>query len=220
VTALQYAAVVLLGYVIGSIPFGLIMGKLFRGVDVRDYGSGKTGGTNVIRSVGIGAGAATMVLDVVKGGVSALIAWLVLRSHAAEGAAALAAMVGHNWPLYAGFRGGRGVGPYIGGMMVMYPPVGVVCGPVIGFGIAGLTRYMSLGSICVATSSFLVMLALAIAGEQPVEYAVYAGVGGGLILFCHRDNIHRLCAGTERKLGERAEKTEEKSPLQAKDKGV
>jgi glycerol-3-phosphate acyltransferase PlsY len=204
--ALKYLAVIFIGYALGSVSFGLIGGKLFRGLDVRDYGSGKTGGTNVLRSAGVRAAVFAMVLDVVKAGVPVLIAWIILHSHAAQLAAGLAAMAGHNWPIFAGFRGGRGVSAYVGSMMVMYWPVGVMCGPVLGFGIAGITRYVSLGSICVAFSSCLVMLVLAVLGEQPVEYAIFAAVGGGLILLSHRDNIQRLCAGTERKLGERAER--------------
>jgi len=205
---LEFIAIVLLSYLLGAIPFGIVATKLTRGVDVRDYGSGKIGATNVLRSAGGKAGLLTLIPDVAKGTVPVLIAWLVLHSHAAQVVAALAAMAGHNWPIYANFRGGRGVGPYVGGMAAMYWPVALACGPGVGLGVAALTRYVSLGSIFVVLSSLMAMLLMVLIGTQPTEYLIYAGVGGGLILFQHRDNIQRLCAGTERKLGERAEKRE------------
>jgi len=161
---------------------------------------------NVLRSAGGKAGLLTLISDVGKGAVSVLIAWLVLHSNAAQVVAAVATMVGHNWPIYAKFRGGRGVSPYVGGMAAMYWPVALACGPGVGLGVAALTRYASLGSIFVVLSSFVAMLLMVVIGTQPMEYLIYTGVGGGLILFQHRDNIQRLCAGMERKLGEEAEK--------------
>jgi glycerol-3-phosphate acyltransferase PlsY len=204
--ALKFIAIILLSYLLGAIPFGIIATKLTRGIDIRDYGSGKIGATNVLRSAGGKAGLLTLIPDVAKGAVSVMIAWLVLDGYAAQIVAALAAMVGHNWPIYANFRGGRGVGPYVGGMAAMYWPVALACGPGVGLGVAALTRYASLGSIFVVLSSFTAMLLMVLLGMQPTEYLIYAGVGGGLILFQHRDNIQRLAAGTERKLGEKAEK--------------
>ena len=205
---LQFIAIILLSYLLGAIPFGIIATKLTRGIDARDYGSGKTGATNVLRSAGGKAGLLTLLPDVGKGTTSVLIAWLVLHSHATQVFAAMAAMVGHNWPIYVNFRGGRGVGPYVGGMAAMYWPVALACGPGVGLGIALLTRYVSLGSIFVVLSSFVTMLIMALVGTQPMEYLIYTGTGGGLILFQHRDNIQRLCAGTELKLGEKAKERE------------
>lgn len=214
---LQFIAIILLSYLLGAIPFGIIATKLTRGIDARDYGSGKTGATNVLRSAGGKAGLLTLIPDVGKGTASVLIAWLLLHSHSAQAVAAMAAMVGHNWPIYANFRGGRGVGPYVGGMAAMYWPVALACGPGIGLGVAVLTRYVSLGSICVVLSSFTAMLLMVLVGTQPTEYLIYAGVGGGLILFQHRDNIQRLSAGTERKLGDKAEKRENLLPKYIKE---
>jgi glycerol-3-phosphate acyltransferase PlsY len=204
--AAEYAAVILVGYLLGAIPFGLLAAKVTRGVDVREYGSGKTGGTNVLRTAGLKAGLFTMVTDLGKGALAAGIAWFVLHSYAAQGAAAMAAVAGHNWPIYARFRGGRGVGPYIGALGAMYWPIALVCSLGIGLGVAALTRYVSLGAIFVAFTTFFSMLTLYLLGMQPVEYMVYTAVGGGLILFQHRDNIQRLLAGTERRIGEQAEK--------------
>ena len=215
--ALEYTAVILLGYCLGAIPFGLVVGRLTKGIDIREYGSGKTGFANVLRSAGWKAGLLTLLADAGKGAVPVLISWVVLHSHAAQVAAALAAMVGHNWPIYTRFRGGRGVSTFVGGMLAMYWPVGLVCGPGVGLGTAALTRYMSLGSILVAVSSLLVMLVMVLLETQPKAYLVYAAVGGGLILFQHRDNIQRLRTGTERRLGERADKREASSPGRMKD---
>ena len=206
--ALNFAVAVLLGYLVGSIPVGIITTKLFRGVDVRDYGSGKTGATNVLRTAGTWAGLLTVVFDVTKGAAPVLIAWVLLHRHDAQVVAALAAVCGHNWPIYAKFRGGRGVGPYVGGMLAMYWPVALACGPGIGLVVAASTRYMSLAAIFVAFCSTVSMLVLYLLGAQPSEYFIYAAVGGGLILLQHRDNIQRLCVGTERRIGEPAEKRE------------
>jgi glycerol-3-phosphate acyltransferase PlsY len=204
--ALEYTAVILFGYCLGAIPFGLLLGRLTKRIDIREYGSGKTGFANVLRSAGWKAGLLTLLADVGKGGVPVLISWVVLHSHSAQVAAALAAMVGHNWPIYTRFRGGRGVSTFVGGMLAMYWPVGLICGPGVGLGTAAVTRYMSLGSILVAVSSLLVILVMVLLETQPKAYLVYAAVGGGLILFQHRDNIQRLRTGTERKLGERADR--------------
>jgi glycerol-3-phosphate acyltransferase PlsY len=215
--ALNFMAIILLSYLLGAIPFGIIATKLTRGIDIRDYGSGKIGATNVLRSAGGKASLLTAILDVGKGAVAVIIAWLVLHSYAGQVVAALAAMVGHNWPIYANFRGGRGVGPYVGGMAAMYWPVALACGLGVGLSIAALTRYASLGSIFVVLSSFTAMLLMVLLGTQPMEYLIYVGVGGGLILFQHRDNIQRLASGTERKLGERAEKRENLLPKYIKE---
>ncbi|MBM4462067.1 MAG: glycerol-3-phosphate 1-O-acyltransferase PlsY [Chloroflexi bacterium] len=208
---LEYTAVILLGYCLGAIPFGLVAGRLTRGVDVREYGSGKTGFANVLRSAGWRAGLLTLLADVSKGAAPVSISWVVLHSHGAQVAAALAAMVGHIWPVYTRFRGGRGVSTFAGGMLAMYWPVGLACGPGVGLGTAALTRYMSLGSILVAVSSLLVMLVMVLLETQPKAYLIYAAIGGGLILFQHRDNIQRLRTGTERRLGERADRRESSS---------
>lgn len=203
---LEYVVIIVLGYSLGAIPFGMFVARLARGVDVRGYGSGKTGATNVLRTAGTKAGVITLLLDLGKGAAPVGIAWLWLDSYAAQAVAALSAMAGHNWPIFARFRGGRGLATYLGGLAVMYWPVALGCGVGLGVGIAALTRYMSLGAILIAVGSFTVMLFLFLSDLQPAEYLVYTGIGGSLILFQHRDNIQRLCTGTEHKIGQRAEK--------------
>ena len=181
-------------------------------VFVGDYGSGKTGSTNVLRTVGIKAGLLTLATDLGKGALPSVVAWLLIHGHsvnaatAGQASAALASVAGHNWPIYVKFKGGRGLAPFIGGMGAMYWPVALGCSAVLGIGTAALTRYMSLGSIVIIITFFSAMLGLAILDLQPMAYLAYTVAGGGLILFQHRDNIQRLRTGTERKIGEAAEK--------------
>jgi glycerol-3-phosphate acyltransferase PlsY len=117
--------------------------------------------------------------------------------------AGLAAIVGHIWPIFLKFRGGRGVATFMGGMVALCPPAGIFGGGVLFIG-AGLTRYASLGSIAGAVGAYIILVPLTIVGGFPVEYLAYALVGAVLIIVMHRDNIARLLSGKERKLGERA----------------
>jgi glycerol-3-phosphate acyltransferase PlsY len=206
----KFVAVIFLGYLLGAIPFGLIATRLIRGIDIREYGSGKTGVTNVLRTAGKRASSIAVIGDAAKGAAAVLFARFLLQSLLAEIAAALAAIVGHNWSIYIKFQGGRGVTTFFGGLLAMYWPAVLICGGGV-LGITALTRYFSLGSIVGVSSSFLIMLPLAFWGKQPIEYLIYTGAGACLILFQHRDNIQRLRLGTERKLGEEAKKRE--SPL-------
>ena len=207
--AFEYAAVALIGYLLGSIPFGILVSKVARGIDVRMFGSGKTGTANVIRAAGGRAGAVTMMLDLSKASAAVLIAWAIVPTHAAQVVAALAAIMGHIWSVYIKFRGGRGVATYVGSLLAMNWLVGL-CTAVIILGIAWLSRYMSLGSIVGIVASFLAMLALMIWGSRPpviyltvvsVEQVLFCGLAAGIILIQHRDNVQRLLSGTERKLG-------------------
>jgi glycerol-3-phosphate acyltransferase PlsY len=199
VDALKYLAVIITAYLVGAIPFGILISRLAKGIDIRRYGSGKIGATNVIRIVGSRAGLISMVLDVAKGSVSVLFAWLLLQTHAAQVAAGAAAVVGHNWPVYIRFKGGRGVAVFVGGLFAMYWPVGLATGAVV-LGLGVLTRYMSLGSIAGIAVAIVAMAVLVIIEEQPVECLIYAAAVGCLVLYEHRDNIRRLRAGVELRL--------------------
>lgn len=197
---LKYVAVVLCSYLIGAMPFGILISRLTSGIDIRGYGSGKIGAANVIRTIGGRAGLVTMLLDVAKGSLAVMFAWFLLHTHAAQIVAAMAAIVGHNWSIYIKFQGGRGVAVFVGGLFAMYWPVGLGTGAVV-LGVAALTRYMSLGSILGLAVAISVMFYLVIVDRQPMAYLIYCGVAGCLILFQHRGNIRRLRAGTERRLG-------------------
>jgi glycerol-3-phosphate acyltransferase PlsY len=210
--AFKYVAVALIGYLMGSIPFGILVSKVARGIDVRMFGSGKTGTANVIRTAGGRAGAVTMMLDLSKASAAVLIAWAIVPSHTAQVVAALAAIMGHIWSVYIKFKGGRGVATYVGSLLAMNWLVGL-CTAIIILGTARLTRYMSLGSILGMVASFIAMLALMIWGSRPpVIYltvvpavqVLFCGLAACIVLIQHRDNVQRLLTGTERRLGEKS----------------
>jgi glycerol-3-phosphate acyltransferase PlsY len=220
----KFVAVALIGYLLGSIPFGLLIGKRSARVDVRRYGSGKIGATNVMRVAGKKAAALVTVLDLSKGVLAVVFARLIFNgdylvvggsslwlARSAQVVAALAAVAGHNWPVFVRFKGGRGVATFFGGLAVLCPVAALFGGEVLIIG-AGLTRYVSLGSIAGAVGTYAILLPLTIINGFPVEYLVYALVGAILIIVMHRDNIARLLSGTERKLGERVEIEDLRSP--------
>lgn len=112
---MSYLFLILVGYLLGSLPFGLMAGRLVKGVDVRDFGSGSTGSTNVQRTVGTPAAVVVLLLDTAKSVLAVLLARLFSDAPGVEVAAALAAIAGHNWPVFIGFKGGRGIAPGVGG---------------------------------------------------------------------------------------------------------
>ena len=190
------------GYLLGSVPSGVLIGRLWRGVDVRQFGSGRTGATNVLRTIGWRAAVIVTLLDVGKGAAAMLLGgWLAgTTGYVIAGVAVLA---GHNWPASVGFRGGRGVTPAIGAAFVIVP-IAAVAGIALAAVFIGLFRYVSLGSIAGTVSCCAIMSGLAVLGWVPVAFAPLSMAGGGLILFQHRDNIVRLFRGTERRLGDPA----------------
>jgi glycerol-3-phosphate acyltransferase PlsY len=210
----EFVAVVVIAYLIGSIPFGLIMGKLKSGVDVREYGSGKTGATNVMRTLGTKLGILTLVLDVVKAGGAVMLAAVIVDGssgsftiggvavywqHVAQVAAGLAAVAGHNWPIFAKFKGGRGVTAYFGTLFAICPPAGILGAEVVA--IAALrSRQMSMGSILGALAAWCLMVPLTIAYNLSPIYLAYGLVVITLLVYQHHDNIKRLRQGTERRL--------------------
>lgn len=200
-----------IGYLIGSLPFGVLIGKAVAKVDVREFGSGSMGMTNVLRTVGKPAAAAVLLLDMGKGVASVFIAMGLFDSPGAEVAGALAALIGHNWPVFIGFRGGRGTASGWGALWVLSPIAGFIA-TVIGLALVAVTRYVSLGSVVAAALGSLVLIALALAGsmvetpvETPLVYFWYGAIGGAIVVFRHRENISRLIAGTERKIGQPAD---------------
>jgi len=203
-----------IGYLLGSIPFGVLVGRLGGRADIRDYGSGKTGATNVLRTVGRKAALLVVILDIFKGALAVLIAMLIVgRSYlvigdlalgmpVAQVMAALMAVVGHIWPVFLKFRGGRGVATFLGGMAALSPPA-AVSGVVIFMASIALTKFVSFGSIAGAIGGCAVLASLTIWGSSPAVYLVYAIIGTLLLIVMHRDNIGRLVAGTERRIGKK-----------------
>ena len=173
---------------------------------MRALGSGSSGATNVLRVFGARAGVVVFLIDLAKGAAAASLGLALLGSPVAAVAAALSAVVGHNWPVYLRFRGGRGVTPFFGGLAVVSLPVSLIValtGGAVAFAIIGLSRYVSLGSMVGTLTTAALMTLLFAWRVVPVELVVYAALGGLLIMFQHRGNIVRLISGRERKLGRR-----------------
>ena len=190
-----------LGYLLGSVPFGLLAGRLARGIDIRQFGSGRTGFTNVLRTVGWRWGAIVLLADLAKGAVPVVIARVLSDEPYVQTVAGLAAAVGHDWPLFAGFQGGRGVATSYGAALAMSPIAAAAIMPV-GIGLVAVTRIMSLMSVGMAPVVAVVFVVLAATGLHPWAYAVYALVAAAMVVWLHQENIQRLLAGTEPRLGE------------------
>ena len=171
---IEFAAVVVGSYLIGSIPSGLVLGKL-RGVDVREYGSGNIGTANVLRTLGPWAGVAVLIADLLKGVIAVLLAKFVLESHAGEMAAGFAAIAGHDWSVFIRFQGGRGVATSVGGLLVMAPLAGAA-GLAAFVLVIALLRYVSLGSMLGGLSAVAVMVAFVALDRAPAEYLIYTVV--------------------------------------------
>lgn len=192
---------VILGYLLGSIPSGLIVGRVLRGIDVRQFGSGRTGTTNTLRVLGWRASAVVLVADIAKAVLPVYILAHPLQSPALAAAAALGALLGHNWPVFAGFRGGRGVTVGFGSLLIMMPLAALV-GLVVFILVIAATRYVSAGSVASAVAAVIAAVVLAALG-QAVDYYLWYTVATVLVIVVqHRDNLVRLWTGTERKLGE------------------
>jgi glycerol-3-phosphate acyltransferase PlsY len=211
----NFALVITASYLIGSIPTGYLAGRAMRGIDIRDYGSGATGATNVLRVLGRGPFVMVMVADALKGYIPAMAAWLIFESYDLQVAAGLGAVIGHDFPIYIGFHGGRGVATTFGVYAAMALPVfvGLVA---VGIFILLALRYMSVMSIITVPLGAAVFLLLAVLGVDEFNYTkvVFGIFATALVLLTHWPNIKRLIRGTEPKLGETSE--ESRSPPRQK----
>ena len=200
-----WGVAVVLAYLLGSIPSGVWIGRFVFGIDPRDYGSRSTGMTNVLRTMGKKAAAAVLLLDLAKGAVAVGAARALLPEQPwAHVLAAFAAAAGHNWPIFSGFRGGKGVvvsGVAIG---VLYWPILAAIIPV-GIITVYLTRYVSVGSILGALTTAALGIAAYATHAIPLAYLFYFLVASALVLWTHRANMARLMAGTENKLDHRVQ---------------
>jgi len=194
-----YALLVLGGYVLGSVPTGILVGRVW-GVDIRQVGSGNIGMANVLRSVGKKAAAVTMLGDMLKGLVPVVAAHLLTGNEWVVAAVALAAVVGHCWPVFLRFKGGKGVATGAGTSIGLVPVVGLALFA-FWWSVVLVSKYTSLGAIAVMVVSPVVFLL----SGQPAPYVLYTVLGGALVLWRHRENARALVKGTERKIGEDAE---------------
>jgi glycerol-3-phosphate acyltransferase PlsY len=196
------ACAVVMAYLVGSFPAGYLLGRLW-GVNVLKHGSGRTGGTNVLRSAGPLAAVITGALDVLKGAVAVWLAAQVTGSPPVEVLAGAAAILGHNHSLFLSFRGGAGVGTSLGALAAIYWPAALAL-IVLLLVMILVTRYASLGSLVTMTAMPLALAYLAWTGAQAWVYVAYGLLAWGIVLYSHRPNIHRLLSGTERRLGKRS----------------
>jgi acyl phosphate:glycerol-3-phosphate acyltransferase len=194
---LLVAAVV--GYLIGAIPSGVLVGRM-RGVDPRASGSGRTGTTNALRALGPRWAAAVAAMDVAKGIIAVLVGAAVASSEWGAPVGGVAAVIGHVRSVFIGFGGGRGVATG-GGALVVLVPLGILVALVEMGIIVWRTRLVSLGSLMAAVTVPLVAAALYAAGWIGIEPLVGAAAIGVVVVIAHADNIARLRAGTERRLG-------------------
>jgi glycerol-3-phosphate acyltransferase PlsY len=185
----------IVAYLLGSIPFGYLIVRGKSGADIRETGSGGTGATNVSRRAGKAAGVLTLLLDAAKGCVAVLIAKAFGGDDWVIDVAAIAALVGHIFPVWLGFRGGKGVATGVGIFLVL-APIALLCAGVVFVAIVVLTRYVSLGSI---TAAILIPVLVWLLSDSQ-SLLIAAVVGAALIVFAHRGNIQRLASGTESRI--------------------
>ncbi|HEX8649321.1 MAG TPA: glycerol-3-phosphate 1-O-acyltransferase PlsY [Pyrinomonadaceae bacterium] len=198
--------VLLAAYLLGSIPFGYLIVRAKEGADVRETGSGGTGATNVTRRAGKGAGLFTLLLDALKGAIAVLLArWLLAAPDFGINwcvtAAAILAVVGHIFPVWLGFRGGKGVATGVGVFLTL-SPLALPFAALIFILVVWATRYISLGSITATAAFPLCVWLLSLYGKPPVSFPqvmTASIICGALIVFMHRANIGRLIRGTESK---------------------
>ncbi len=226
-TLVAYIVGPLLGYVFGAFPTGYFAGRLWN-VDVRKHGSGRTGGTNVLRSAGWGAFTITVIGDILKGVVPVLLArWLFPPYHGAHALAVLGVLIGHNWSIWIALlaksdprarylapplgwiqkiaqkgRGGAGVATTAGACLALFPLGALVVAP-IAILVLIVVGYASLASLTAATLFPIAMLLFALYGSAPWSYFLLAVVVAVIIFAVHVPNIQRLRAGTERRFGQR-----------------
>ena len=192
----------LLGYLLGSLPSGFLAGKWCKGIDLRTIGSGSTGATNVLRNVGKGPALVVFLVDVAKGAAAVLIASALTQNNPLNDwiqvLAGLAALAGHIWPVWLGFKGGKAVATGLGLFLGLAWPVGLACFGMF-MAVFSLSRIVSLASVVAALSLPLLMAA----GSGSNANLVVSLVAMLLVLWRHRSNIQRLINGTEPKVGQK-----------------
>ncbi len=211
-----YIIMAVIAYLIGSVNFSILISKKMAGFDVREKGSGNAGTTNVLRSVGKKAAALTLVCDILKGAVSVLIA-IIIGKFAKNYSpailvqiAAFMVVVGHTFPVFFGFRGGKGVATSLGIILLVNWKIGLIC-LVFGILLIAITRMVSLGSISAAVLFAVLTIFIRECYIVPFEanYIIFGFLLAALVIFNHRSNLKRIIAGNENKIS--FKKKDEKS---------
>jgi glycerol-3-phosphate acyltransferase PlsY len=197
--SLGEVALILAGFLSGSVPWGLVIGRA-RGVDLRQIGSRSTGATNALRVLGWRASLAVFVLDFLKGLVPVVVGRLLGADTWVVGATAVAAVVGHCWSPWIGFRGGKGMATGAGAAIGLAPWL-ILLMPVT-IGVVWLTRFVSLGSILTVTLAGLAVVIAALVGSLSWAWVVAVVLMAAIVVAKHQSNIQRLLSGTERRFGE------------------
>jgi glycerol-3-phosphate acyltransferase PlsY len=191
-------AIIILAYLIGSIPFALLLARRFGAADLRRIGSGNLGAANVMRAAGVTAGLLVVALDMSKGAASVWIAAGDSAGAALPAAAGFAAIIGHIYPLWLRCRGGKGVATACGVFAVLMP-LAMLPALAVFLAVVWMTKYISLGSVAAS----IVLAPLAYALGSPAPSVLAAAAAAAIIVFRHRSNVLRLRMGTERRLGVR-----------------
>lgn len=193
---IHWAIAITLGYLAGSIPFGFLLAKAFGQGDIREIGSGNIGATNVLRTGRKDIAALTLLLDAAKAGLTGWLIQYFLGSPFGYAAAAMA-LIGHCYPFWLKFKGGKGVATFFGGLFALVWPIGILAA-VIWLATAILTKYSSLGALIACVLCSLVSIIV-----LPLAPSVMVGVMSTVILWRHRENIDRLRRGEESKIGQK-----------------
>ena len=189
--------VIALAYLVGSVPFAFLLSRR-RGIDLREVGSGNVGASNVLRTSGVRAAVMAMVLDALKGVLAVMVAQRLTAGGAAPVAAGVASVVGHVYPVWLGFHGGKGVATAAGAFGVLAPvALAAACG--VFLVAVWITRFISVGSVAAAVT----LASVTLASDAPAVVGAGATIAALIIVHRHRDNLARVVSGTERRVGQR-----------------
>ena len=193
---MNYVIIAIIAYLLGSISFGMIVAKLAGGPNLREVGSKNTGATNVLRVMGVKVGLTVFVLDILKALVACIIGrvWMGLNGAMVAG---IAVVIGHNWPCFFQFKGGKGVASTLAVMLMTFPLPACIC-YVVAIALIAATKYVSLGSITLAALFAVMVIATNWANWLVIVWVLLIA---GLLIWRHHANIGRLLSGTENKLG-------------------
>ncbi|MDF2681386.1 MAG: plsY [Brevibacillus sp.] len=188
-----------ISYLIGSISFSYLIAKKVAGIDIRSHGSGNAGATNTLRVLGKGPGITVLILDALKGLAAMGITHLITGDPTAYAVSGLFAIAGHNWPIFFGFRGGKGIATTLG-VALGFSPLAFLIGAILAIILIAVTRYVSLGSLVLVTVLPIAVYVL----DKPIAFFWTSLILTVFAYVRHYNNIRNLFAGTERKLGDKS----------------